>query len=155
MKKRSIAAAAMSLAIAASFTMNAALPVYAETASAVTASASSEKNTEALTKALETVKSRITIPEDYTDFSYSSSVRSGIDTFSFTWKQDSEITSGSLGYINVRISGDVITYFNHYDPSYKTWGDPAFARLSNGQLIGAAKNAVKMSHPSFAAQLSR
>ena len=154
MKKRSIAAAAMSLAIAASFTMNAALPVYAETASAVTASASSEKNTEALTKALETVKSRITIPEDYTDFSYSSSVRSGIDTFSFTWKQDSEITSGSLGYINVRISGDVITYFNHYDPSYKTWGDPAFARLSNGQLIGAAKNAVKMLDPDIADQLS-
>ncbi len=155
MKKRSIAAAAMSLAIAASFTMNAALPVYAQTAAASTASSSSSaKNTEALTKALETVKSRITIPEDYTDFSYSSSVRSGIDTFSFTWRQDSEITSGSLGYINVRISGDVITYFNHYDPSYKTWGDPAFARLSNGQLIGAAKNAVKMLDPDIADQLS-
>lgn len=155
MKKRSIAAAAMSLAIAASFTMNAALPVYAQTAAASTASSSSSaKNTEALTKALETVKSRITIPEDYTDFSYSSSVRSGIDTFSFTWKQDSEITSGSLGYINVRISGDVITYFNHYDPSYKTWGDPAFARLSSGQLIGAAKNAVKMLDPDIADQLS-
>ena len=155
MKKRSIAAAAMSLAIAASFTMNAALPVYAQTAAASTASSSSSaKNTEALTKALETIKSRITIPEDYTDFSYSSSVRSGIDTFSFTWKQDSEITSGSLGYINVRISGDVITYFNHYDPSYKTWGDPAFARLSTGQLIGAAKNAVKMLDPDIADQLS-
>ena len=155
MKKRSIAAAAMSLAIAASFTMNAALPVYAQTAAALTASSSSSaKNTEALTKALETVKSRITIPEDYTDFSYSSSVRSGIDTFSFTWKQDSEITSGSLGYINVRISGDVITYFNHYDPSYKTWGDPAFARLSSGQMIGAAKNAVKMLDPDIAEQLS-
>lgn len=155
MKKRSIAAAAMSLAIAASFTMNAALPVYAQTAAASTASSSSSaKNTEALTKALETVKSRITIPEDYTDFSYSSSVRSGIDTFSFTWKQDSEITSGSLGYINVRISGDVITYFNHYDPSYKTWGDPAFARLSSGQMIGAAKNAVKMLDPDIAEQLS-
>lgn len=155
MKKRSIAAAAMSLAIAASFTMNAALPVYAQTAAASTASSSSSaKNTEALTKALETVKSRITIPEDYTDFSYSSSERSGIDTFSFTWKQDSEITSGSLGYINVRISGDVITYFNHYDPSYKTWGDPTFARLSSGQLIGAAKNAVKMLDPDIADQLS-
>lgn len=91
----------------------------ADSTAAQTASASSEKKDtaseeEQMKNALALVKSRITIPEEYSSFSYSTNQSDGMRSYSFTWTEP----TGSRSY-SVRVKGDIITSYR--SPTENSW----------------------------------
>lgn len=102
----------------------------ADSTTAQTASASSEKKDtaseeEQMKNALALVKSRITIPESYSSFTYSTGKNQGMRSYNFTWTDPSSSDSYSA-----EVTGNIITayqapYHNNWnmgisshDPSY-------------------------------------
>ena len=118
--KRKIAAL-MAVILAAGTVQAVPFTAFAEVNStaAQTASASSEKKDtaseeEQMKNALALVKSRITIPEEYSSFSYSTNQSDGMRSYSFTWTEP----TGSRSY-SVRVKGDIITSYR--SPTENSW----------------------------------
>ncbi|MBQ8569873.1 MAG: S-layer homology domain-containing protein [Oscillospiraceae bacterium] len=157
MKIKRLAAAAVSVAVTASCmctAVSAAAEDILKIAEVLPVNAAAEKMDDKLQKALETVKSRVMIPESYGDFSYSKGTSAGVDRYTFRWTEQSEVSSYNLGYISVGITGDVITSYSVYDPDYSSWTEPSFGRLTDKQVISAAENALKMLNPDIADEIS-
>lgn len=118
--KRKIAAL-MAVILAAGTVQAVPFTAFAEvnSAAAQTASASSEKKDtaseeEQMKNALALVKSRITIPEEYSSFSYSTNQSDGMRSYSFTWTEP----TGSRSYY-AAVTGDIITSYR--SPTENSW----------------------------------
>ena len=154
MKKKTVSIFRKTMAAAAALSICCAsgIPAYAGTDTSVSGIAESDQS--GLEAALAKVKERITVPEKYSDFSYTKNTSSAVDSFSFTWKTDSEISSDVNSYITVRISGDKIIGYEKYDSSYNEYpGKPSFGRLSDTQLLKAAEKALKVFDPQLAGKV--
>lgn len=153
MKKKSIAA----IAAAAAIIFSNAAPVYVPviTAYAEEAASSQKKDDKKqMEELLAVVKTRVEIPQEYTDFSYRKSSNQGIDRYTFTWKKAPDDYSNS---VSVTVDEyKVITSYNmnaeepimEYDMS-----SVSFAKLSRSQIISAAENAVKALNPDIAGEI--
>lgn len=117
--KRKIAAL-MAVILAAGTVQAVPFTAFAEvnSAAAQTAASSEKKDTaseeEQMKNALALVKSRITIPEEYSSFSYSTNQSDGMRSYSFTWTEP----TGSRSY-SVRVKGDIITSYR--SPTESSW----------------------------------
>ncbi|MGN1416568.1 MAG: YcdB/YcdC domain-containing protein, partial [Oscillospiraceae bacterium] len=151
MKKRTISAAAAVMAAVLSF--GAAAPHTAVIAEAVTSSASSSAKSDSakMEEALKTVKSRVNIPEEFTEFSYNTRTEKAVDGYSFTWKAVS--ASGEVQKtVNVTIMDGVITRFatnDYYENNYS----PTLAKLSKEKLRSCAESAIRALNPDIADQI--
>ncbi len=108
-------------------------------------STSSSSSDTDLQTALTTVKKRIKIPDELTEFEYSTSESYKTKAYNFTWHKKDE-NSPSL---DVSIFGNIITYYYYYDSSNSYYGNASIAKLSNDQIIAKAKEYVYQLDPSF------
>ena len=132
---------AVSLALAAIMTASTGIVAYADTADS------------AVKNKLTTVKSRIEIPEEFSEFDYSVYTISAADVYSFNWTtgQDSDF----YGKISCSICGSVITSYNVYRSDYVRRSSSAkLADMSKSELYGAAVKAVKQLNPTVADSIS-
>lgn len=152
MKKKTISAAAAVMAAVISF--GALAPQNAFIVGAETSSSSSAKKTDSSAKmeeALKTVKSRINIPEEFTEFSYSTRTEKAVDGYTFTWK--SVNAAGEVNKsISVTIMDGVITGYNISNSDYSEY-KPALAKLSKEKIHEYAVSAVKVLDPDIAGQI--
>lgn len=135
---------ALSLTMAAVMSVSAGIVAYADTNDAANAAVRSK---------LAAVKSRIDIPEEFSEFTYSVNTRAAADIYSFNWatKPDSE----SRGSISCSVCGSVITGYNLYRSDYKRWADSAkLAEMTKAELRAAAVKAVKRLNPTVADSIS-
>lgn len=150
MKKKNISAAAAVMAAVLSF--GAIAPNTAVIAEAVTSSASSSSSSSAkMEAALKTVKSRINIPEEFSEFSYSTRTEKAVEGYYFTWKAVN--AAGEVQKtINVTIIDGIITRFSTSD-SYDYNNEPTLAKLSKEKLRSCVSAAVKALDPDIADQI--
>ncbi|MCM1578438.1 MAG: hypothetical protein NC078_06540, partial [Ruminococcus sp.] len=130
-KKRTVSAIAQLCAAAISISTMSAASVYAVTSPQPAANTSSSSagtsgvsvtsvDDKDMTAAITDVKTRLDIPDSYSDFRYSVSRNQGLKAYSFTWQHPKTDDGG----YSVTLTGDVITqysapdsYHNSYKPS--------------------------------------
>lgn len=110
----------------------------------------------AMKKALTYVKQRIDIPSQCSEFNYSTRTENNGKRYSFTWTLPDDTDyenfpkgstgSDTISYIRVEIMGNVIKRINinHYDNG--NW-EPSFAKMTNEELLEAAKKLVTELNP--------
>ena len=99
------------------------------------------------------VKQRLDIPEELSDFNYSTGTQYNKNRFNFSWSVPQDKidykTPGNLISLNVNISGKVITnvYVNKVY-SNNSW-TASFAKLSDAELIAKAKEYINAINPTI------
>ena len=120
--------------------------VLAATTTGIYAEAAEDKT---MKTELTYVKERFTVPEKFTDFSYSTSTSMGKTQYNFTWTDPKDTDYGSN--IRVSIVGRVIKSVRIYDENTYNW-ERSFAKLSDAKLIAAAKKYINELNPTITAQ---
>lgn len=108
MKKVALITAAA--AMASMLTVFPSASVYAETVSSAASSKANDNEEAAMTKALKLVKSRVTIPAEYSAFSFTTSVSHKMKSYNFVWQIPND-TKGRGSY-RVTLTGDIITRYS-------------------------------------------
>lgn len=142
-----IAAAAMAVMLAgAAVPAAAVMPVYA-----IGGSSTSDESEVEMKAALTKVKQRVDIPEELTEFTYSTGKSYGTKVFEFTWKSDRDINNAGIKYIQVSVVGDMITRYEYYDDKERGYSsDPTLAKLTEEEILAKAKEYVKQLDPKVA-----
>ncbi|MBQ8786052.1 MAG: S-layer homology domain-containing protein [Oscillospiraceae bacterium] len=113
-----------------------------------TASTTSDTSQVAMKEALTIVKKRVTIPEELSEFDYTSYENRSTRTFRFTWTTPDN--ASVYRRIEVIITGGIITeYYDSKEESHRT-NSPELAKLSDEQLLKKAKAYIKQLNPSIA-----
>ncbi|MCI7766455.1 MAG: S-layer homology domain-containing protein [Oscillospiraceae bacterium] len=94
--------------------------------------------------ALTLVKSRIDIPEEYSNFSYSSGVENGVTRYNFTWKDP----SGNEAY-TVEVKGDIIRRFSSPQRTYNFNNKPSLAAHDSDFYVNKAMSWLCRVNPSM------
>ncbi|MGN0695155.1 MAG: S-layer homology domain-containing protein [Oscillospiraceae bacterium] len=150
MKKKTLsAAAAVMAAVIALGTVAPSSAVFAETAAS--SSSASSSSAAKMEEALKTVKSRINIPEEFTEFSYSTRTEKAIEGYSFTWKAVNAAGEVQKS-VSVTIMDGVITRFSTSD-AYEYSDTPTLAKLSKEKLRSCAESAIKALNPDISDQI--
>ena len=123
--------------------------VTALTSVSVVAFADNE-NSEALAAAITTVKQRVDIPEELSEFSYRVSKGNLKETFNLTWSTPG--TNSKYEYIEVQVCGGLI--LNYYSSDCWQHADRKLAKLSGDQLYKKAVAQVKKLNPTISSVLS-
>lgn len=150
--KRKIAAL-MAVILAAGAVQSVPFTVFAEsdTSASQSQTAAESKNDtseeEQMKNALALVKSRIEIPEEYSNFSYSTGKSQGMRTYRFTWSEPTENKSYS-----VQVDGGIITNYNApYDYNRK----PAISSQKPSYFVNKAMSWVYKVNPSMKGFLTK
>lgn len=109
--------------------------------------AAAKDYTPELEAAILLAKTRVDIPEEYSNFNfYSNKGADGKTRYSLEWQRD---RTDGYAYISVSVAGKIITSYNKYDDgdSYDVKG---FAKLSKNALYSKAKAALKTIDPDIA-----
>ncbi|CCY17462.1 propeptide PepSY amd peptidase M4 [Eubacterium sp. CAG:786] len=122
--------------------------VTALTSVSVVAFADNE-NSEALAAAITTVKQRVDIPEELSEFSYRVSKGNLKETFNLTWSTPG--TNSKYEYIEVQVCGGLI--LNYYSSDCWQRADRKLAKLSGDQLYKKAVAQVKKLNPTISSVL--
>lgn len=145
-----IASMAMALSLVAS-TGAAAVSAANKTTSSSSGSSAEEKEQRAMKEALTVVKKRVKIPDSISKFNYSVTQRYGEECFNFTWETPKDSKSTLREYINISVVQNIIVSYNYSkyytDGSGDKSSGPAFAKLSDKQLIEKAKGYCKQLNP--------
>ncbi len=107
-------------------------------------------NNAKLAISLEKVKTRLTIPEELSEFSYDTYNDGISDIYNFYWS--TENSAEEYKYISATINRNVITSYNSMLYDYYTC-DSALAKLSADELYTKAKEAVSMLNPSVCSNI--
>lgn len=132
---------AASLALAAFMAVPAGICAYADNA----------QFSEELKNTLAMVKSRITIPEDCTKFSYERGTRGFVNSYTFTWNAADD---ADYHCIYVTAYGSVITSYEEYSEERWKNTEPKLADLSKDELYKAAVKCVKTLNPTICSNIS-
>lgn len=146
-------AALMAVIIAAGAIPSVPLTAYAEseTASSQSQTADNGKTKiseeEQMKNALALVKSRITIPEEYSNFSYSTGENQGMKTYRFTWTEPTENKSYSA-----EVKGGIISSYNApHDYSRK----PSVSSQKSSYYVNKAMSWLYKVNPSMKGFLTK
>ncbi len=104
-------------------------------------STTSDNSQVEMKEALKIVKKRLTIPQELSEFDYSSYEEGSVRAFEFVWS-DKKNTSR----ITVNIVGEIITYCKISGKSSRTQ-EPRLAKLSQEKLLEKAKGYIKQFNP--------
>ncbi len=141
--KRSKATIAKTAALVmAAMMASAAVPMSVYAVPNSTASSSSDAD---LQTALTTVKKRIKVPDELTEFEYDTSESYKTKIYNFKWHKKNEYSPR----LEVSVTGNIITNYNYYDSSKNYYGNASIAKLSNDQIIAKAKEYVYQLDPAF------
>lgn len=142
-----IAAAAMAVMLAgAAVPAAAVMPVYA-----IGGSSTSDESEVEMKAALTKVKQRVDIPEELTEFTYSTGKSYGTKVFEFTWKSERDINNAGIKYIQVSVVGDMITRYEYYDDKERGYSsDPTLAKLTEEEILAKAEGYIKQLDPKIA-----
>ncbi len=124
------------------FTAAALSAVLAATSFGIYAEAAEDK---AMKTELTYVKERLTVPEGYTDFNYTTGTYMDKTQYTFRWN-DPENKWGA--YMNVSIVGRVIRSVEIHDQSSYDWSR-SFAKMSESKLRAAAKKYINTINPTI------
>lgn len=95
------------------------------------------------------VKSRISVPEELTEFSYSTTKNGPITIYSFFWETPND--AEEYGFLGVNAYSSLISSYYKYDDSYYKYdSDGTLAKLSASELYTKATQAIKKLNPSLA-----
>ena len=150
--KRKIAAL-MAVILAAGAVQSVPFTAFAEieTASSQSQTADNGKTAiseeEQMKNALALVKSRITIPEEYSNFSYSTGENRGMKTYIFTWTDP----TGNKSY-SVDVEGGIIT--SYYAPYEYNW-KPSLSSQKPSYFVNKAMSWVYKVNPSMKGFLTK
>lgn len=129
---------AFSMTMAALMAVSTGITVFAE---------NTEKSE--LETTLSMVKSRISVPEELTEFSYSTTKSGPITIYSFFWETPND--AEEYGFLSVNAYSSLISSYSKYDESYYKYdSDGALAKLSANELYTKATQAIKKLNPSLA-----
>lgn len=142
-----IAAAAMAVMLAgAAVPMTAAMPVYA-----VSGASTSDESEVEMKAALTKVKQRVTVPEELTEFTYSTGKSYGTKMFEFTWSTPDSVSWDNYRQIQVSIVGDIITSYSDSDNKSKGYSsEPSLAKLTDKEILAKAEGYIKQLDPKIA-----
>ena len=140
-----IAAEAMAVMLAgADVPMTSAMPVYA-----INGSSTSDESDVEMKAALTVAKQRVTVPEELTEFSYSTGKSYGTKVFEFTWRTPNDAEKSRS--IQVSVVGDIITSYSDSDSySYGWSGEPSLAKLTEEEILAKAEGCIKQLDPKIA-----
>lgn len=139
-----IAAAAMAVMLAgAAVPMTAAMPAYA-----IAASSTSDASDVEMKAALTVAKQRVTIPEELTEFSYSTGKSYGTKVFEFTWRTPNN--AEKYRSIQVSVVGDIITSYGDSDRNSGYSSEPSLAKLTEEEILAKAEGYIKQLDPKIA-----
>ncbi len=145
-----IASMATALSLVAS-SGAAAVSAATKTTAASSGSSTEEKEQRAMKEALTVVKKRVKIPDSISKFNYGVSQSYGEECFNFTWETPEDSKSTIRECINISVVQNIIVSYNYSkyytDGSDKNDRAPAFAKLSDKQLIEKAKGYCKQLNP--------
>lgn len=150
--KRKIAAL-MAVIMAAGAVQSVPFTVFAEadTSSSQSQTADNGKTVlseeEQMKNALALVKSRIDIPEEYSNFSYSTGENNGMKTYRFSWTEP----TGNRSY-SVQVEGGIIT---SYDAPHEYNGKPAVSSQKPSYFVSKAMSWVYKANPSMKGFLTK
>ncbi len=106
----------------------------------------------ALERAVRDARSRVDIPAEYSEFTYTKSTSDAHETYQLCWET---CTGSNDKSITVSISDGIITGYDTYDPEYQEYsGKPSFCRFSDEQLMKSASEIVKELDPQIADEIS-
>lgn len=142
--KKTIAKTA-ALVMAAMLAGSACMPL---TVSAYTAGASttSDESKVEMQAALTTVKKRVKIPAELSEFEYSTSESYGTKMFNFTWHTPKD--AKTYRSIQISIVGGIITSYSDSKNSGYT-NDPSLAKLTEKEILEKAQAYAKQLNPSI------
>ena len=147
MKKTIVRTAAV---IMAAMLAGSALPaaVYADYGAAV--AATSDQSEKAMKEALTIVKKRIAIPDELSEFKYSTSESYSTKTFNFNWYTPDD----AVTYKNIEVSivGDIITNYDFYQGGRYS-GKLSFAKLTDKEILAKAEEHLAKLNPSAAGKV--
>lgn len=106
---------------------------------------SAAETDKALTDALALVKQRITVEEDISEFTYSTSKEGPVNVYSFNW----HTPKGADVYKSVSVkeySGVITSYYNN-DGEIRWLDKPSLANMSSAELYSAAVKHIKQLNP--------
>ncbi len=111
-------------------------------------SATSDASQVEMKQALTIVKKRIDIPEDVSEFDYSTGESYGTRSFTFTWTTP----KGAKQYRRIRVSitGGIITSYSDSKNNSQYSSNPTLAKLTNEQILNKAKGYIKQLNPGIA-----
>lgn len=125
-----------------------ALAVQTEPSAASSASSAGKKEDASMKSALATVKKRIDIPEELTEFTYAESKVYGQTGYNFNWTTPNGAKERKS--INVSVIGSVITGYSRHgfgdDSSFRS-REPRLAKLSQQEVLAKAKESFKKVNP--------
>ncbi len=132
---------------ALSMTAMAMAAVTALTSTSICAFAEGQ-DSKALAAAITTVKSRLDIPEELSEFTYNTFNRYLDDTYILTWYTPE--TAKEYKSISATVRGSLITSYSGGDEGWERGEGESLAKLSGDELYKKAKAAVKKLNPSVA-----
>lgn len=146
--KKSIAKTA-ALVMAAMIAVPTAAAVCAP-ATVYAVSDSAEDSDSAMKAALTVAKKRITVPEELSEFTYSTDEVYGTTIYRFAWYTPND--ADEYKRLNVSVMGDLVVYYEinsiHYDSA------PRLAKLTEEQLLEKAKGYAKQLDPDIYSKMS-
>lgn len=147
MAKRKTAAA---MAALVALGMLSAFPSAAMAAtSSSSGTASSQSSDSSMKKALEMVKSRIKIPDSYSDFEYTAEERNSMQCYHFTWAMPND-KYRNYGQYSVYVQGSMIT---RYSTPLRTNYGMSLTNIPAASFETKAKEFIEKINPSMKGQL--
>ena len=112
---------------------------------AVSKSAAKDSDT-GMKAALTVAKKRITVPEELTEFEYSTDKSYGTTVYKFNWNNS---TSEDSEYkrLEAAVMGNIVIYYYNSELFGNRYGNPRLAKLTEEQLIEKAKEYTKQLNP--------
>lgn len=137
----------MLAAIAACALMAGTIPVCINVYGTSPAAISSESEDAEMKRLLTLVKSRVTIPEELSQFSFSKEGKGAAVYYSFHWGTKDGVSPAKT--LDISASGESIISYNYYSSDRKYSGEPAFGAMTEAQLTEKATAFIKMLNPNF------
>ncbi|MCH5349998.1 MAG: hypothetical protein J1E40_11790, partial [Oscillospiraceae bacterium] len=131
--------------VMAAMMAGAAMPASMYAVPGLTVSAETSQNDKSMKEALATVKKRVTVPKELSEFTYDTYELYGTKAYRFHWSTPKE--AEQYRSLDVSIVGDIITGYDSYN-STRYSNDPQFAKLTEEQLLEKAKGYLKQLSPS-------
>lgn len=132
---------ALSMTLAAATALSTCICAYADD------TAGADENKQVLT----TVKSRVTVPEGLTKFSFRKSVNGPVNEYTYTWETPDD-SAEEYKCFTVSAYGDIITTYERSD--YSSWTDSkSLAQKTGDQLYSAAVAYIKKLNPAIYTQI--
>ena len=137
----------MLAAIAACALMAGTIPVCFNAYGASPAAISAESEDTEMKRLLTLVKSRVTIPEELSEFSFSKEGKGAAIYYSFHWGTKDGVSP--VKTLDISASGESIISYSYYSSDRKYSGEPAFGKMTEAQLTEKATAFIKMLNPNF------